>query len=357
MDNQTQTSKALLALGEKAIAKKGTFATEEAVKNGLIMPFIQILGYNVFEPDEVVPEYTADVGTKKGEKVDYAILQNGQPVIFIECKASNEDLTKHSGQLFRYFATQAKTRFGILTNGYKYQFFTDLEEKNLMDNKAFLEIDITNLNEDHIAQIELFHKSKFDAEGLSSTAGQLKYLNSLKVELAKELKNPSEELVKLLIPRVSERRATTSFIAEITPLVKRAVTQTINEIIKNTFTNAMKDEEEKKEIEEDNNNEVEDDGIVTSQEEINGFMLVRVAIKNDVDLKRVIGRDTKSYFGVILDDNNRKPICKLWFNNSKKYLETFDTKIGTKHLINTIEDIIDHKEDLIKAIKQYDEPN
>ncbi len=55
--------------------------TEEATKNALIMPFISALGYNVFDPTEVVPEFTADVGIKKGEKVDYAIHLDGKPIM------------------------------------------------------------------------------------------------------------------------------------------------------------------------------------------------------------------------------------------------------------------------------------
>ena len=108
---------------------KDNIQTEEATKTSLIMPFFSLLGYDVFNPDEFIPEFTADVGIKKGEKVDYAILQDGKPVILIEAKWIGEKLEKHDSQLFRYFAT-CKAKFAILTNGQYYRFYTDLEEPN-----------------------------------------------------------------------------------------------------------------------------------------------------------------------------------------------------------------------------------
>ena len=102
-------------VGERVVKLKDQIKTEEATKTALIMPFIQCLGYDVFNPLEVVPEFTADIGIKKGEKVDYAILKDGQPTILIECKWWGENLILHDSQLFRYFHT-TKAKFGILMN-------------------------------------------------------------------------------------------------------------------------------------------------------------------------------------------------------------------------------------------------
>lgn len=116
--------------------------TEEATKNALIMPFITALGYNVFNPTEVTPELHADVGIKKGEKVDYAILQDGKPIILFECKWHGADLNKdHASQLYRYFSV-TDARFGVLTNGVQYRFYTDLDAANKMDAKPFFEFDL-----------------------------------------------------------------------------------------------------------------------------------------------------------------------------------------------------------------------
>ena len=95
----------LKQFAKRAESLKDTVETEEATKTALIMPFFSMLGYDVFNPQEFVPEFTADVGIKKGEKVDYAIVKDGSPVILVECKASSESLDKHDSQLFRYFGT------------------------------------------------------------------------------------------------------------------------------------------------------------------------------------------------------------------------------------------------------------
>ena len=120
--------------------------TEEATKNALVMPFIAALGYDVFNPTEVVPEFTADVGNKSGEKVDYAILLDGQPIILLECKLASTTLDNaHLNQLIRYFST-TPARIGVLTNGIVYRFYADLDRPNMMDTKSFLEFDLTNVD-------------------------------------------------------------------------------------------------------------------------------------------------------------------------------------------------------------------
>ena len=128
----------LKALADKIILLKDKIETEESTKHAFVLPFINILGYDTYNPTEVVPEFTADLGLKKGEKVDYAIFQNNEPILIIECKNWKEKLSVHGSQLFRYFHV-TKTRFALLTNGIHYQFFTDLDEKNKMDQKPFLE--------------------------------------------------------------------------------------------------------------------------------------------------------------------------------------------------------------------------
>lgn len=182
--------------------------TEEATKNALIMPLINALGYNVFDPTEVVPEYTADVGTKKGEKVDYAIMREGAPIILFECKTAGADLDKeHASQLYRYFSV-TDARFGILTNGVNYRVFSDLESPNKMDSRPFLEFSILDINDDVAEQLKKFAKATFDLEDILSTASDLKYTKGIKRALMEEWTNPSEELVKLFASRVYQGRMT-----------------------------------------------------------------------------------------------------------------------------------------------------
>lgn len=155
--------------------------TEEATKNALIMPFLHtVLGYDVFNPNEVIPEFTADIATKKGEKVDYALVKDGEVQILIECKKYGEKLSiKHAGQLFRYFSV-TNSRLAILTNGTEYQFFTDLDAPNKMDEKPFLTLDLLNIDEHLVPELKKLTKSSFDVESIVSAAGELKYLNQIK---------------------------------------------------------------------------------------------------------------------------------------------------------------------------------
>ncbi|EGP5463963.1 endonuclease, partial [Enterococcus faecium] len=169
----------LKQLGKRVVELKDSIGTEEATKTSLIMPFFAALGYDLFNPTEFVPEFTADVGIKKGEKVDYAIVLEGQPTILIEAKSINEQLTKHDSQLFRYFGTTV-SKFGILTNGEEYKFFTDLDEPNKMDLTPFLTVNITKIKDSQIPELAKFHKDNFDVDKITSSAAELKYLNSLK---------------------------------------------------------------------------------------------------------------------------------------------------------------------------------
>nr|WP_315394477.1 type I restriction endonuclease [uncultured Duganella sp.] len=171
-------------LSSRIAATRDMISTEEATKNAMIMPFIQTLGYNVFDPQEVTPELVADIGLKKGEKVDYAILKNGKPIILFECKRSGGDLNiKHAGQLFRYFHV-TEARFGVLTNGLVYRFFTDLEQANKMDETPFFEFNILDFKERDVEELKKFAKAAFDVGCILNTATELKYMRVMQSKLA-----------------------------------------------------------------------------------------------------------------------------------------------------------------------------
>ncbi|MEA4813866.1 MAG: type I restriction endonuclease [Oscillospiraceae bacterium] len=177
---------------------KGTIQTEEATKTALVMPFFSMLGYDVFNPQEFVPEFTADVGIKKGEKVDYAIMKDNVPVILIECKAVTEDLDKHGSQLFRYFGTSA-AKFGILTNGVDYRFYTDIDNPNKMDSTPFLTVNILTIRDNQVEELKKFCKAEFDIDSIFSTASELKYVHEFKKLFADQIDNPSDDLVRFFL--------------------------------------------------------------------------------------------------------------------------------------------------------------
>ena len=175
-----------------------SITNEESTKMSMIIPFFQLLGYDVFNPNEFYPEYTADIGIKKGEKVDYAILNNGSPEILIECKWCGESLTKHDSQLFRYFAT-CPAKFAILTNGLRYKFYTDLDEANKMDMTPFLEIDMANLRDTSVNALKKFCKDSFDKDSIFSVASELKYSSLIKDWLRKQSTEISDDFAKTIL--------------------------------------------------------------------------------------------------------------------------------------------------------------
>ena len=342
------------ALGEKVLSLKEQIGTEEATKNAFVLPFINLLGYDIFNPLEVVPEFTADLGLKKGEKVDFAIFQNGHPILIIECKHWREKLDVHGSQLFRYFHV-TKTRFSLLTNGVEYRFYSDLEETNKMDEKPFLEFDITKVRENLIVEIAKFHKSNFDVDKIINNASILKYLKGIRKTIEAELATPSPEFVKHFASQIYSGRITAQVLEQFTELVQRAFTQLISEKVNERLTNALNKETEKQESAVPAKEEEEENKIVTTEEELEGFRIVQAILRRKVTKDRIVGRDTQSYFGVLLDDNNRKPLCRLRFNSSKKYLGVFDKdKNETKIPIESVDEIYSHEDLLLSVVDFYE---
>ena len=331
--------------------------TEEATKNAFVLPFISALGYDVFNPTEVIPEFTADIGIKKGEKVDYAIKKDDDIIILIECKWSGADLHEdHASQLHRYFsATEA--RFGILTNGVVYEFYSDIDEPNRMDSKPFFTFDILGFQDHQVNELKKFTKAAFSLDDILTTASTLKYTGAIKKILEEELANPSEEFVRFFASQIFDGRLTKSVIEQFTKIVQEARKQFVNEKINERLKSALSANEQPKEDvgSEDLEEPVADDnGIVTTEEEIEAYNVVKAILREVVDVKRVAMRDTKSYCGVLLDDNNRKPICRLHFNYSQKYLGLFSGKKEERIQVESVDDIFKYSDKLKAVINEYD---
>lgn len=332
---------------------KETIQTEESTKMSLIVPIFQLLGYDVFNPLEFCPEYTADVGIKKGEKVDYAILENGAPTILIECKSCTEQLDKHSSQLFRYFGT-TPAKFGILTNGIIYRFFTDLEESNKMDLVPFLEIDITNLKDASINELKKFCKDSFDKDKIFSTAEELKYSGLIKEYLSKELDTPSDDFVKHILYYIYDGQRTQKVIEKYQPLVKKAFNSFINDIVNQKISSALLKEDAESEDRPSDPEIITESKIITTEEELESFYIIRGILAEIMPVEDVVHRDTESYFGILYKDNNRKPICRI--NLDKKNKQIFipdENKKFQRFYIDSLNDLYKYKKQLIDVVNRY----
>jgi hypothetical protein len=348
------------ALSKRIPQIAGSLQTEEATKNALIMPFLHsVLGYDVFNPNEVIPEFTADTASKKGEKVDYALVKDGEVQILIECKKFGEKLSiKHAAQLFRYFSV-TNSRLAILTNGTEYQFFTDLDAPNKMDEKPFLTLDLQNVDEHIIPELKKLTKSSFDIHSIVSAAGELKYLNQIKKMLVEQFKDPEEEFIKFFASRTYDGVLTPKVKQQFTEITKKALRQflsdSINERLKSAIGNEQPIKLDSKTTDANISDNDDKPKVITTEEETEGFNIVKAILRQKVDASRIIARDTQSYFGVLLDDNNRKPLCRLHFNAKQKYLGIFNSdKTETRYPIEILDQIFDYSEALLATTALYE---
>lgn len=345
--------------GDRVEKLKAQINTEEATKNAFIMPFIKALGYDVFNPLEVVPEFIADIGIKKGEKVDYAVMQDGQPAILVECKHWSADLDPHNSQLFRYFHT-TKAKFGLLSNGIIYRFYTDLVEKNKMDEKPFLEFNVTDIKDNQIEELKKFHKSYFDVDNIVNTASELKFMNELKTFINVEFQTPTDGFVRHFAKQAYPGVLTAKLMEQFTALTKRAIQQYINDLITERLKSALKKEnaDEQKTTDEAAALAAEtadESKVETTPEEMEGFMIVKTILRQKISSSRIAFRDAQSYFAILLDDNNRKTICRLYLSGSKKYFAFIDDqKKEVRNEIATLDDIFNFAELLHKIVATYD---
>ncbi|MDF2412987.1 MULTISPECIES: type I restriction endonuclease [unclassified Aeromonas] len=361
-------SEQLQSLAKKIAQQSSMITTEEATKNAFVMPFLnRVLGYDVFDPTEVIPEFTADTGIKKGEKVDYAILKDGQVQILVECKKYSEKLSaKHSGQLFRYFSV-TNARIGILTNGAQYEFYTDLDAPNKMDEKPFLTLDLEDIDEHIVPEVLKLTKTSFDVESVVDAAGELKYLSQIKRLLAEQFGSPEEDFVKFFASRIYDGVLTAKVKQSFTDITKKALSQFLNDSINARLKSAIGSSVSASAIQpaldsdlsSDNNNTEggceEKSKVDTTIEEMEGFNVVKAILRQQFDVTRIAARDTQSYFGILLDDNNRKPLCRLHFNSKQKYLGLFDTdKKETRYPICSIDEIFTFADQLLTATAVYE---
>ncbi len=333
------------ALAERFSKMENKILTEEATKMSLILPFFQLLGYDVFNPVEFCPEYTADVGIKKGEKVDYAILVNNEPVILIEAKSVNKKLDKHSSQLFRYFVT-TPAKFAILTNGLTYKIYTDLEEPNKMDKDPFMEFDLLNIADAQLEQIEKFHKKHLNVDDILNTASILKYSTLFKKYIDQQVNNPSSDFVKLFLQPFYKGAKTQSVIEKFKPILKNSLKEYINETVNSKIKFAL-----------DSTSAAPDEERIATDSEWEALSLIKDILKDTLDVKDICHKQTGSYLAILYKNNTRKWICRInLYSSQKTVILPDENKKEQKYPINAITDIRDYSSNIIAAAKRYLEP-
>ncbi len=352
----TDHVKAFAASIQDRLAKA---VTEEATKNFLIMPFIQeVLGYNVFNPDEVIPEFDANVGASTNYKLDYAIFQDGQPTILIECKCYGCDFRKDRewSQLFTYFvATDA--RIGVLTDGVIYKFYADLERPNKMDKTPFMELNLKELNEHSIRELAKLTKTAFDVDNALTAAAELKYVGGIKALLKEQVKAPEERFVKYFFRELCPDNNFTGQLKEsFVDYTKRAMKEFIREEITTLLDVASQpqttgpdpdiipDPPEK---------------TVFTEEEQEGFFIVKAILSETIAPNRITYRDKVNWCNILLDDNGWRQIVRFHFNGAGKKLELYSInaageKESQKVEIDAVSDIYKYADPIKAIVKAYE---
>lgn len=339
-------------IADRVDKMKENIKTEEATKNAFIMPFIGALGYDVFNPVEVVPEMVCDIGAKKGEKIDYAIHKDGEPIILIECKHWQQDLNLHDNQLLRYFGV-SKAKFGILTNGIIYRFYTDLAKENVMDDKPFLEVNMLDLKDNQIEELKKFHKSYFDTNTILSSATELKYANELKNIISQEFQSPSEDFTKFLGKQVYDGVFTSKVCEQFQLIVKKSIQSYINDIISDRLKAAIKEGEEQQEHQPEPATEDKSESkIFTSEEELQAFYIIRSLLASVCPVEEIVYRDSQTRFTIFHCSNMAKSICRFE-STTNEVKRMVITRQGMENMIcklDTANDIYKYAPELCQSL-------
>lgn len=338
----------------RAASLKDLLSTEEATKNALVLPFFQLLGYDVFNPLEFTPEFTADVGIKKGEKVDFAILLDGKPAILIEAKWCGDNLDKHDSQLFRYFGTTT-AKFGILTNGIVYKFYTDLDEANKMDLTPFLVLDLLNLNENAVAEVKRFSKGRIDINDAFSAASELKYTGMIKTLLNQQRTTPDDGFITYVLGAVYPGRRTQAVVDRFTPIIKKALNAYISDVINDTLKSAMQKHDDAAAAESTSSatEEISLESIShieTTQLELEAYGIIKALLRGTLPPETITFKDTESYFGILCANNTRKWICRLKLDGSKKMMLFLP---DNKYELASLDDIYAYAQQIVDSGKRF----
>ena len=347
---------------------RDVLTSEQATKQALVVPFIKALGYNVYDPREVVPEYVADLGTKRGEKVDYAIMKDSVPVILIECKSITDKLNGSTvkSQLFRYFVATSKVRLGLLTNGVKYQFFSDLDNQNVMDLTPFLEVDLENLTDSDMDRLERFVKG-FDVAATVEEAARIRQIDLIKALLCRQLIEPDDEFVDWVQQQLYPDEAIVPFMSKFPETVREALRDFVNDKIHETLPVAQNLTRPEKDQDIEMSDDADETGSTKLQwlsdyippdkqkgDLVEAIGLLQGILKDMIDLNRVqVKCGVSTYVSMQRDGRRNEPICRIWFgNNGKSGFGYFDGSRNENGRAKPVEVPIDQPADILQYREQ-----
>lgn len=297
---------------------------EEDTKIAVIQPFINnVLGYNTANLNEVKSEVNTDYGSFK---IDYAIFKDGAPIILIECKKCADILDKkYLNQLKTYYPgiKGAKSKFGILTNGIQYQFYTDIQDENILDSKPFFEFNLLNINDSDIKILSYFNKSE-DINNARQIAEELKKRKDLRNKIEELLEDPPKDFVKFMAKQVGVSFVGESVVKEYTSLIIDVIDEYISDKTNKNLN--------------------------PTNIELEGYYIVKTLLKDIECSGKISFKKTDNSIIILYKDSNEKPICNLYLNDIIKYIGLFQKDVEKKIVINEIDDIYKYSDKIIPKI-------
>lgn len=360
------------ALGKRVREYGPNIKSEEATKNTLIMPFIKMLGYDPFNLNEVIPEFSASVGEYKDSRVDYAIMSEGKPIMIIECKAFGEELnSKKCSQLNHYFTGCDDARVAILTDGNRYLFFSDLEKPNKMDSKPYMELLVEKPDTSLLPELKKLSKENFNIEDAVSSASLLKYSREFKRIMAEQLESPDDEFVRFFIKKCYNKVVTANVKDRLTPVLKESLALFIKERVNERLTSAFDDvndtRKDTKPVVKDEKpeeppavpevNDESEHGIVTTEDEFAAYYVIKSILHGMVKPQNVIINDFKSYCNICYARKSQV-IVRLYFNKLPYKVAVLDMgSDGKKNQdpvqIESLDDLFKFADRIKSAVKEY----
>ena len=377
-------------LSEQIRPRSENVLGEEATKQSLILPFLSALGYDIWEPREVKPEFVSDAAKRRAgqfEKVDYAIAIDGSIVMLVEAKSRNQKPEAHDGQLGRYFTWTLSAKVGIVTNGVEYRFFTDLREKNIMDREPFFSFNVLDYDSKDIENLKLFQRDNFDATAISDHAEEMVYVKGMTKLVGDILRTPSEEFIRFLVGEVvkvsstcapegqvtgksvEKFRVTVKIIDKFRPIIKKSIQNSLVELMTRSISQEMEHSTEGletaaesnksakiEELQDESVGSEESDKVITTDEELDAFERIKAIAATSARFKHTVGyKDVESYFGVhvgrpgwwfmrlYLSPKRKSLVARLSLQETQELTSGFDsTSLGgeaTRVFISDVSDL------------------
>jgi hypothetical protein len=311
--------------------------TEETTKQALILPLLDILGFSPFDPTKVKAEHSSDFpGVKSGERVDYALFCNGTPVMFVEAKAYAQKLDNHCPQLSRYYNATPAVAVAAITNGREWRFFTDLSQKNIMDDKPFLVLHVDNPDDNTAEQLARFHHDQFQPDALRALAEENIHLSAYRLAITSMLRECDADFVKFVATRAQVQKTFTArFVEQMQPIVKRAIAQAISGMVASSLGTPAVAEQ----VVAPTQPAAAPAAPVDDVDPLNSKIVTTAAEKQLLQLCKDIcpeddiqGKDTESYFSVLFQGKNNRWMVRFWADKKRPTIQ-FGIPLTDQHKV------------------------